>query len=74
MTDTPVRVTDEQVAELEREFGRDGVVELTYLVALENSRGRMNSALGITDQGFASGDACRIPVPADRRDVTEVSA
>jgi hypothetical protein len=34
----------------------------------------MNSALGITDQGFASGDACRIPVPADRRDVTEVSA
>lgn len=74
MTDTPVRVTDEQVAELEREFGRDGVVELTYLVALENSRGRMNSALGITDQGFASGDACRIPVPADRWDVTEVSA
>ncbi len=74
MTDTPVGVTDEQVAELEREFGRDGLIELTYLVALENSRGRTNSALGITDQGFTSGEACRVPVPSDRRAVTEVSA
>jgi len=58
-----VRVTDEQVAELEREFGRDGVIELTYQIALENSRARMNSALGIVDQGFTSGDACRVPLP-----------
>ncbi|WP_199435115.1 carboxymuconolactone decarboxylase family protein [Qaidamihabitans albus] len=65
MTDTPVRVTDEQVAELEREFGRRGVIELTYLIGLENQRARVNSALEITDQGFTSGDACRIPVPAD---------
>jgi AhpD family alkylhydroperoxidase len=56
-------VTDEQVAELEREFGRDGVVELTYQIALENSRARMNSALGIVDQGFTSGAACRVPLP-----------
>ncbi|MFF4595851.1 carboxymuconolactone decarboxylase family protein [Amycolatopsis sp. CA-161197] len=58
-----VSVTDEQVAELEAEFGRAGVLELTYQIALENSRARMNSALGIVDQGFTSGDACRVPLP-----------
>ncbi|WIY01975.1 carboxymuconolactone decarboxylase family protein [Amycolatopsis mongoliensis] len=63
MSGEQVTVTDEQVAELEREFGRDGVVELTYQIALENSRARMNSALGIVDQGFTSGDACRVPLP-----------
>jgi AhpD family alkylhydroperoxidase len=63
MSGEHVTVTDEQVAELEREFGRDGVVELTYQIALENSRARMNSALGVVDQGFTSGDACRVPLP-----------
>ena len=63
MSGDQVTVTDEQVAELEREFGRDGVLELTYQIALENSRARMNSALGIADQGFTSGDACRVPLP-----------
>ncbi|HKS45995.1 MAG TPA: carboxymuconolactone decarboxylase family protein [Amycolatopsis sp.] len=66
MTGTPVSVTDEQVAELEREFGRAGVIELTYQVALENGRARLNSALGITDQGFTSGEACRVPNPSGR--------
>ena len=61
MTATPVEVTEEQVAVLEREFGRKGVVELTYQISLENLRARMNSALGITAQGFTSGDACRVP-------------
>ena len=61
MTATPTEVTDEQVADLERRFGRAGVVELTYQIALENMRSRMNSALGITAQGFNSGDACRVP-------------
>jgi len=63
MTATPVSVTDEQTAELEKEFGRKGLLELTYVVALENQRGRANSSLGITDQGFTSGDACRVPLP-----------
>jgi len=54
MTATPVTVTDEQVAELQRRLGRAGVVELTYLIALENLRARNNSALGIVDQGFSS--------------------
>lgn len=61
MSGTPVAVTDEQVAEIEREFGRAGLWELTYLIGLENLRARTNSALGITDQGFTSGDACRVP-------------
>lgn len=65
MTESPIAVTDEQVAELESEFGRAGVVELTYLIALENMRARSNSALGVTDQGFTSGAACRIPMPGD---------
>src|SRR6266496_3870514 len=49
MTATPTEATDEQVADLERRFGRDGVVELTYQIALENQRSRMNTALGITE-------------------------
>lgn len=61
MTSTPDVVTDEQVADLERRFGRAGVVELTYQIGLENMRARINSSLGITEQGFGSGDACRVP-------------
>ncbi|MBB4682593.1 carboxymuconolactone decarboxylase family protein [Amycolatopsis jiangsuensis] len=63
MSGETVTVTDEQIAELETEFGRAGVVELTYQIALENSRARMNNALGIVDQGFTSGEACRVPMP-----------
>jgi AhpD family alkylhydroperoxidase len=65
MTTSPSSVTDEQVAELRAEFGDAGVIELTYHVALENQRARFNSALGITDQGFTSGAACRVPVAPD---------
>jgi AhpD family alkylhydroperoxidase len=61
MTAASPEVTDEQVSDLERRFGRAGVVELTYLIAHENMRSRMYSALGITEQGFSSGDACRVP-------------
>jgi AhpD family alkylhydroperoxidase len=59
MTATPPTVTDEQVAELEAVFGRAGLVELTYLIALENMRARTNTALGITDQGFSR--SCEVP-------------
>jgi AhpD family alkylhydroperoxidase len=61
MSATPPQATDDQVADLERRFGRDGVVELTYQIALENLRSRMNLALGITEQGFSSSEACRVP-------------
>jgi AhpD family alkylhydroperoxidase len=61
MTTMPVSVTDEQVAELRQEFGDEGVLELTYQIGLENMRARMYSALDVRDQGFSSGDACRLP-------------
>ena len=61
MTTDPHLVTDEQVADLRRRFGDDGVMELTYQIGVENMRARMNTALGITEQGFSSGEACRVP-------------
>jgi alkylhydroperoxidase family enzyme len=61
MTADPHTVTDEQVADLQRRFGDAGVIELTYQIGLENMRARVNATLGITEQGFNSGDACRIP-------------
>ena len=61
MTRDPHTVTDEQVAELRTRFGDDGVIELTYQIGVENMRARMYSALGVTEQGFSSGDACRVP-------------
>jgi alkylhydroperoxidase family enzyme len=61
MTSTPTAVTDEQVAALVDRYGHNGVVELTYQIALENQRARFNHSLGITAQGFGSGDTCRVP-------------
>jgi AhpD family alkylhydroperoxidase len=58
MTAQPPTVTDEQVAELERELGRAGLVELTMQIGLENMRARTNHALGITGQGFDA--ACKV--------------
>lgn len=61
MTADPHLVSDEQVADLRERFGEAGVLELTYQIGLENMRARMNSALGMTEQGFSSGDTCRVP-------------
>jgi AhpD family alkylhydroperoxidase len=61
MTTDPHSVTDEQVADLRARFGDTGVIELSYQIGVENMRARMYSALGITEQGFSSGDACRVP-------------
>jgi AhpD family alkylhydroperoxidase len=61
ITADPHTVTDEQVNDLRARFGDAGVIELTYQIGLENMRARINTALGITEQGFNSGDACRIP-------------
>lgn len=58
MTAQPMTVTDEQVRDLVDAFGKDGVVELTTMIAVENQRARANHALGITDQGFDA--ACRV--------------
>jgi AhpD family alkylhydroperoxidase len=70
MTTDPHTVTDQQVADLRRRFGDAGVMELTYQIGVENMRARMNTALGITEQGFNSGDACRIPWTTHEQDTT----
>jgi alkylhydroperoxidase family enzyme len=54
----PATVTDAQVAELEAELGRAGLVELTHSIALENMRAPAYHALGIVDQGFDA--ACQV--------------
>jgi len=54
------QVTDEMVDDLRTRFGQDGLVELAYLVALENMRSRFNSSLGLASQGFSSGEACSL--------------
>jgi AhpD family alkylhydroperoxidase len=68
MTKDPHTITDEQVEDLKRRFGEAGVIELTYQIGIENMRARMYSALGITEQGFNSGDACRVPWATDDQD------
>jgi len=64
MTATPTAVTDEQVNDLRNRFGDKAVIELTYIIGVENQRARMYSALGVTDQGFST-DACRVPWATD---------
>ena len=59
MSTTPVTVTDEMGAALRERLGNAGVVELTAVVALENSYSRTNSALGFHSQGFK--DRCEVP-------------
>lgn len=63
-TTTPISVSDELVEALDRRLGRDGVVELTHLIALENMRARFNGALGITDQGYCAVPAPSVPAPS----------
>jgi AhpD family alkylhydroperoxidase len=59
MTATPLEVTDEMVAGLRGRLDDAALVELTMMISVENSRSRLNSALGLTSQGFR--DRCEIP-------------
>lgn len=61
MTATPPQVTDEMVAELLGDLSESELVELTAMIGIENMRNRINSALGLTGQGFK--DRCEVPVP-----------
>jgi alkylhydroperoxidase family enzyme len=58
MTATPPEVTDDLVERLGRHLSEAQLVELTAIVAVENLRSRINSALGLTAQGFK--DRCEI--------------
>jgi AhpD family alkylhydroperoxidase len=61
MSTTPLTVTDEMVTSLLGHLGEAAMVELTMMIAIENERGRFNSASGIQAQGFS--DVCEIPMP-----------
>jgi alkylhydroperoxidase family enzyme len=59
MTSTPLEVDDEMVAGLREHLDHAQLVELTMMISVENSRSRLNSALGLTSQGFR--DRCEVP-------------
>jgi alkylhydroperoxidase family enzyme len=59
MTATPPAVTDEMVAGLRESLDDARVVELTALIALENSRSRINAAMGLEADGFKA--ECSVP-------------
>ncbi|MFI1972514.1 carboxymuconolactone decarboxylase family protein [Streptomyces cinnamoneus] len=59
MSLTPPAVEDDLAERLRRRLGNEAFVELTAMVAVENLRSRINSALGLTSQGFK--DSCDVP-------------
>jgi alkylhydroperoxidase family enzyme len=62
MTATPPALRDELAERLRDHLGEPAFVELTAMVAVENLRSRINSALGLTSQGFK--DSCDLPAAA----------
>jgi alkylhydroperoxidase family enzyme len=65
VTANPPQVEDELADRLIAALGEPAFVELTAMVALENFRSRINSALGLTSQGFK--DHCEIPATPPAR-------
>src|SRR5207244_664550 len=61
MSRTPTDVSDELFAKLRQHFTEVQLVELTFVIALENMRGRFNMALGIGSAGFSEGMVCAMP-------------
>ena len=60
MTCTPTTVTDELSASLLERLGPAALVELTVFIGFANLASRVNTAHGITSQGYS--DACEIPL------------
>ncbi|MGW1375356.1 carboxymuconolactone decarboxylase family protein [Streptomyces sp. NPDC002446] len=60
MTQSPPDVTDELAESLRGRLGEQAFVELTMMVAVENLRSRVNSAMGLRSQGFS--ESCEIPL------------
>jgi AhpD family alkylhydroperoxidase len=58
---TPVDVPDELFAKLQEHFDEQQLVELTYVIAHENFRGRFNLAFRIGSAGFSEGMVCAPP-------------
>jgi alkylhydroperoxidase family enzyme len=60
MSATPMMVTDDMVHDLLAALGPAAMVELTQIIAVENSRSRFNKAAGLASQGFS--DVCELPL------------
>jgi alkylhydroperoxidase family enzyme len=60
MTNTPTTVTDELYARLLNQLGAAAMVELTVYIGAANMGTRVNTADGVTSQGYS--DACEIPL------------
>jgi alkylhydroperoxidase family enzyme len=60
MTATPTAVTDELHARLLGQLGPAALVELTVFTGVANMASRVNTAHGITSQGYS--DSCQIPL------------
>jgi alkylhydroperoxidase family enzyme len=60
MSQTPSTVTDELSARLLDALGPAALVELTAFIGFSNVVARMNTAMGITSQGFST--VCELPL------------
>ena len=60
MTTTPTSVTDELYARLLGQLGPAAMVELTVFIGWANMAGRVNTANGITSQGYS--ETCEFPL------------
>lgn len=61
MTRTPAVVDDALMECAVARFGTKGALELTHLIAWENTRARLNIALDIAPEGFSDGKVCALP-------------
>ncbi len=71
MTATPPEVSDDLVEQLSAQLSEAELVELTAIIAVENLRSRINSALGLTAQGFK--DRCETPALGRAPTATQAS-
>jgi AhpD family alkylhydroperoxidase len=55
MTDSARGVDDDLRARVGAEFGEDGLIELTALIAFQNLSSKFNAALDVAPQGFCVG-------------------
>jgi AhpD family alkylhydroperoxidase len=65
MCQTQPAVPDELAEKLLGLLGEAAMVELTFMVGVENLRSRVNSSLGLRSQGFS--DRCEVPTVTSRQ-------
>ncbi|MFI9487203.1 carboxymuconolactone decarboxylase family protein [Promicromonospora sp. NPDC052451] len=68
-TATPPAVDDALAARLTGALGAEAFTELVAIVAVENLRSRINSAMGLSAQGFS--DRCEVPLGGPLAEVGE---